>query len=124
MIRAIILIGIGGGIGSIMRYLSSVWIGKYTQMAFPGATFFVNIIGCFLIGLLLGLLERNLLTNPDLKFLFITGFCGGFATFSTFALENILLFQSGNMLIAFLYIAASVLLGVLAVWLGLFMANL
>ena len=118
MIRAIIFVGIGGGIGSIFRYLTSVFVGKYFLAAFPFATFFANILGCLIIGLLLGFFERHQLANPDLKYLFVTGFCGGYTTFSTFAAENFNLFQSENSLTAFAYIAASVLVGLLAVWAG------
>ena len=123
MVRAIILVGIGGGIGSIFRYLTNVFVAKYFQTIFPLATLLANILGCLLIGILLGFFERQQLSSPDLKFLFITGFCGGYTTFSAFASENINLFQSNNSLIAFLYIAVSVLVGLLAVWLGLMLAK-
>jgi CrcB protein len=119
MIRAVILVGVGGGIGSIFRYLTATLVNKYIQTAFPWAIFTANILGCLLVGLLLGFFERHQLTNPDLKYLFVTGFCGGYTTFSTFAAENVSLFQSGNTLTAFLYIAASILVGLLAVWVGL-----
>ena len=118
MVRAIILVGIGGGIGSIFRYLTSVFVGKYFHDTFPLATFITNVLGCLIIGLLLGLFERYQVANPDLKYLFVTGFCGGYTTFSTFAAENMNLFNSGNSLTAFAYIAASIILGLLAVWLG------
>lgn len=123
MMRAIILVGIGGGAGSILRYLTSVVITKYFQAIFPWATFTANILGCLLTGMLLGLIERQQAAGPDLKFLFITGFCGGYTTFSAFASENINLFQSGNSLTAFFYIAASVLTGLFAVWLGLTLSH-
>ena len=119
MLRAIILVGVGGGIGSIFRYLTTVVADKYFHAAFPLATFIANILGCLIIGLLLGFFERHQLANPDLKYLFVTGFCGGYTTFSTFAAENINLFQSENSLTAFAYIAASVIVGLLAVWIGL-----
>lgn len=119
MTRAIILVGIGGGLGSIFRYLTTVYVTKYVQTSFPFGTFTVNIIGCLIVGVLIGLFERQKLTNPDLKFLFITGFCGGYTTFSAFASENIKLFQSGNTFTAFLYIAASVVISLFAVWVGL-----
>ena len=123
MLRAIILIGVGGGIGSILRYLTAVFVSKYFQTSFPWGTFVVNILGCLLIGLLLGLFERHQLTNPDLKYLFATGFCGGYTTFSTFAAENVNLLQSGNSLTVFAYIAASVLVGLFAVWVGLMLTK-
>jgi CrcB protein len=118
MIRAILLVGLGGGIGSILRYLTSVAVGKYFQTAFPWATFTANILGCLIIGIFIGLFERHQTISPDLKFLLITGFCGGYTTFSAFAAENVSLFQSGNSLTAFLYIGASVLLSLFAVWIG------
>lgn len=124
MIRTIILVGIGGGIGSILRYLTSVVIAKYFQTSFPWGTFAVNIIGCLIVGLLLGLFERQLLTNPHLKFLLVTGFCGGYTTFSAFASENMNLFQSGNSPTAFLYIAASVLVSLFSVWAGLALSKI
>lgn len=123
MTRTIILIGLGGGLGSIFRYLTTVVVSKYFQSTFPLATFTANVLGCLIIGLLLGLFERQQLSNPDLKFLFITGFCGGYTTFSTFASENINLLQSGNPLTAFLYIAISVFVSLFAVWLGLTLAT-
>jgi CrcB protein len=119
MTRAIILVGLGGGLGSIFRYLTSVVVTKYVQTTFPLGTFAVNIIGCLIVGILLGLFERQQLTNPDLKFLLITGFCGGYTTFSAFASENINLFQSGNSLTAFVYIASSVLISLFAVFIGI-----
>ncbi len=123
MLRNIILVGIGGGLGSIFRYLTSLFVAKYFQGVFPLATFATNILGCLAIGLLLGLFERQQLTSPDLKFLFIIGFCGGYTTFSSFAAENINLFHSGHLLTPFLYIAASILTSLFAVWLGLLLTR-
>lgn len=119
MIKNILLVGLGGGVGSILRYLTSVLVDKYFQSLFPWATFVVNIIGCLIIGVLLGFFERQQLANPEMKFLFITGFCGGYTTFSAFAAENFNLMQSGQTWIAILYIATSVLIGVFSVWLGM-----
>lgn len=119
MLRTIILVGIGGGTGSIFRYLTSFWVNKYIQAVFPYATFITNISGCLIIGALMGLFEKQTLNNPDLKFLLITGFCGGYTTFSAFSAENIQLLQSGNTFTAFLYIAASIFISLFAVWLGL-----
>lgn len=123
MIKTILLVGIGGGLGSIFRYLTSIFVAKHFQTVFPIATLTVNILGSFIIGLLFGFIVREHLTNPDLKLLFLTGFCGGYTTFSAFALENLKLFQTGNSFVAFLYIAASILICLFAVWLGFIVAK-
>ncbi len=121
--KAILLIGLGGGIGSILRYLTTITVNRLWPAAFPWGTFAVNIIGSFLVGILIGLLGRLLPANTDLRFLLITGFCGGYTTFSAFASENVSLFQSGHPLTAFAYMAGSLLVGLLAVWIGLFLGG-
>lgn len=118
MIKDILLIGIGGGVGSILRYATHTCISRHWGNQFPWGTLLVNVLGCFLIGLFIGLFERFLPPHPSLRLLFITGFCGGYTTFSTFAAENIGLFQSGNLLSALAYIGVSIVLGILAVWIG------
>lgn len=122
--RTILLIAIGGGLGSVFRYLTTVFMNRYSQLFFPYATFTANVLGCFLIGLILGLLEKNNVTNPDLKFFLVTGFCGGYTTFSTFSNENVSLMQANQIGIAFLYIALSVIVGLAATWGGLMMSRL
>lgn len=124
MTRAIILVGIGGGLGSILRYITTLIANKYFPGAFPAGTFAVNIIGCLLLGMLLGLFLIKEQSSTDLKYFLVTGFCGGYTTFSAFASENINLFQSGNSFTALLYIAASVILSLLAVWGGLSLIKL
>lgn len=119
MLKNILFVAIGGGIGSALRYLTTVFVAKYFVHSFPVATFVANASGCFAIGLCIGVLEKNNLANSHLKWLLITGFCGGYTTFSAFALENLSLFQTQNSGVAFLYIAASILVGLFAVWLGL-----
>lgn len=119
MTKAILLIGIGGGIGSIFRYLTTVVVSKYFQSNFTLATLLVNILGCLLIGLLIGFFDKQEIINHDIRLLLITGFCGGFTTFSAFASENFHLFQSGNSLAAYLNIGLSVFVGLFAVWLGI-----
>ena len=119
IVKQVILVALGGGLGSAFRFLTSLLTAKYYSNAFPLATFIANILGCFLIGLLIGILGQNIQANQHLKLLLITGFCGGYTTFSAFASENISLLQSNNYLTTIIYITLSVLAGLLAVWLGL-----
>ncbi len=118
MMRTLLLIGLGGGIGSILRYLTSVVIQKYYATVFPLATLVVNILGCLLIGIIMGLLEKNQVNDSAMKWLLVTGFCGGFTTFSAFGYENIRLLQNGNVFLPFVYISASIILGLGSVWIG------
>lgn len=123
MIKSILLVGLGGGVGSILRYLSSLLVNRYFSTAFPLATFTVNIIGCLIIGLVAGFLQKQLHDNTNIHLLFITGFCGGYTTFSAFAIENVNLLQGNSPFTAFGYIAASIVAGLAAVWLGLAVAQ-
>jgi fluoride exporter len=116
--KQIILVGIGGGVGSILRYLVKVAAEKIYGNSFPLATFTANMLGCLLIGLLLGYFTKNQNIPSDWSLLLITGFCGGFTTFSTFSSENLNLIQSGNYFTAMAYILGSLILGVLAVFAG------
>ncbi|WP_298223398.1 fluoride efflux transporter CrcB [Flavobacterium sp.] len=123
MFKTLILVGLGGALGSILRYLTTALIQKNYPMVFPWATLVINVIGCLLIGIIMGTLEKNQITDSSMKWLLVTGFCGGYTTFSAFGLENISLLQNGHSGLAFLYIAASVVVGLLAVWLGLLLVK-
>ena len=123
MLKTILYIAFGGAIGSVLRFLTSLFVAKFWQNHFPLATFLTNVVGCFLIGIFIGYLEKNNLTDSNLKWFLITGFCGGFTTFSTFGLENFNLFQSNNSFLAFAYIASSIIAGLFAVWFGLFLSK-
>ncbi|MCR4994109.1 MAG: fluoride efflux transporter CrcB [Bacteroidales bacterium] len=114
MIRNILFVALGGALGSVCRYLLS----KYIDGSFPWATLLVNLLGSLLIGFLTGFVARETL-SPEMKLLLVTGFCGGFTTFSTFANESFSMMKSGDALMAALYIGASVVIGVLAVYVGL-----
>lgn len=123
MLKTILLIAIGGAIGSVFRFLTTVLVSKFWSSHFPLATFMVNVIGCFLIGILMGFLTKNALDNSNLKYFLVTGFCGGFTTFSAFGIENVTLLQNNNTILAFAYMAVSILLSLFAVLLGLFVAK-
>jgi CrcB protein len=123
MIKNLFLVLLGGGFGSIARYLVSYFFSKNNAFHFPWATFIANSIGCLLIGLLFGYIQKNNLQNETLKLLLITGFCGGFTTFSTFSLENIQFIQNQNYNLALIYTLASLLVGFLAVTLGFKLFN-
>lgn len=119
MSRILFLIGTGGLIGSIARYLAATYFTKVFPSAFPYGTFVVNIVGCLIIGIIFGLSERFSWLTPEWRMFLATGFCGGFTTFSSFAYENIKLIQEGNYLIFATYSIASFALGLLAVFIGL-----
>ena len=93
----IIAIGLGGFIGSVLRYLMAVFFSKqYPGSFMPYGTFAVNFLGCLLIGIIYGLSERFEFLSPNWRLFLATGICGGFTTFSTFAYENISLLQQTN----------------------------
>jgi CrcB protein len=123
MIKTLLLIGLGGAFGSIFRYLTHWITSKYFQSSFPLSTFLVNILGSLLIGLFIGYLSKYFPENHPLKFLLIVGFCGGFTTFSSFALENYNLFQNNQQGTAYLYIITSIILTISAVGLGSYLSK-
>ncbi len=121
----LVLIGIGGALGAIIRY----FIGNFFQVQsnaehFPIGILLVNIIGCFLIGFLYIFFEFKFSINEDIRIMIFVGILGGFTTFSTFGLDTFHLFKNGMMNYAILNIILSVILGILAVWLGQFIAKI
>jgi CrcB protein len=118
MIKNILLVAMGGGLGSVLRYLCQKWIYDLYPHPFPLGTLIVNVSGCLLIGILAGISERGHLLDSDRRLFMITGICGGFTTFSTFCYENLALLRNGQVAYFSLYTAFSVVLGLLAVFAG------
>ena len=117
MIKEIILVGIGSGIGGVCRYLISLFM-SHAQSGFPWGTFTANIIGCLLIGLLWGVTSRFQSLSPSFSLFLMVGFCGGFTTFSTFSKESLALLQANNYILFLLYATGSIFLGLAAVAVG------
>ena len=118
MIKAMLIAGAGVFVGTCGRYLIGKWCSGMFHGAFPLGTFMVNIIGCFIIGLFFGLLENAHVMTPGGHVLVITGFCVGFTTFFSFADDMWVPGSKGEWSTCVLYLAASVVLGVLLVWAG------
>lgn len=117
-----IWVGLGGFAGSIGRYAVGLWLGPLITQ-WPAATLAVNFIGSFILGLLITSSQQRALP-ASVMLLAGTGFCGGFTTFSTFTVENILLLQEGRLLTFFGYTSASLLLGLLGAFLGILAGRL
>jgi fluoride exporter len=118
LLKEILLVGLGGFIGSISRYLCHKLLKNVALSEFPLGTFTVNLTGCFLIGLFFGFAGKHEDFNQNFRLLMMTGFCGGFTTFSAFTLEGMQLLTQQRFLIFTLYFVASVMLGLIATFLG------
>jgi fluoride exporter len=115
--RALLLVGSGSFIGGILRYLLSLAVQNKTLSLFPFGTFTVNIMGCFLIGIIWGASEKIDLST-DARLFLATGICGGFTTFSAFSQETFSLLRDGQITYAMIYILVSVVIGLLATYAG------
>ena len=116
--KSFLLVFLGGGVGSSCRFLiSNVLNNNFKSFHYLG-TFSVNIIGCILIGIVMGFLQKENNFNQNYLLLFSSGFCGGFTTFSAFANENLDLIKNGNFSLFFLYVISSVVFGIAAAYLG------
>lgn len=121
--KNILIVGVGGFAGSILRYLISVYSLSVYSRKFPFATFIVNVIGCLLIGLTYGFAERFEWMSPEMRLLIATGFCGGFTTFSAFAFENVRLLQNNEYGLFAGYVILSVVLCILATIAGIMLSR-
>ncbi len=115
----LVIVGIGGFIGSVLRYMTVRLVDSKLNALFPYGTLIVNVIGSFLLGLIYMLALRKA-GIPESTRLFLTvGFCGGFTTFSAFALENFTLMEQKLLWMSLLYISTSILMGILALAAGI-----
>ena len=113
--KLIFAVGVGSFIGGILRYLISITI--QNKITFPYATFLVNILGCFLIGIVYAAYSKNMVTE-DWRMFIATGILGGFTTFSAFSYESFSMMRSGLFINALLYISLSIIIGLLATFTG------
>jgi CrcB protein len=119
-----LVIFVGGGIGSVLRYLVSGWMYALLGADFPFGTFAVNIVGSLIIGFFLTIAEDRFLVSPDLRAFVAIGIVGGFTTFSTFTYETLGLFRDGSFFIGATNIIASITVALLAAWLGTLLGKL
>jgi fluoride exporter len=122
-ISLVMLVGAGGFLGTIARFVAVQFIDSRISANFPWATLAVNLSGCFLIGLIYGLNANEAVLSRNWKFFLTTGFCGGYTTFSAFALENFVLLEQRMIPSSLLYIIISVVAGIASTFLGIFIGK-
>ncbi len=120
--KSFLLVFLGGGLGSGIRYLVTIAMNQYSKVL-PFGTFTVNMLGCLLIGLILGYAQKENTLTSNQTLLLATGFCGGFTTFSAFANENLELIKNGEIFNFSVYTIGSVLIGILAVFIGFYFSK-
>ncbi len=118
------LVFVGGGIGAVARYWMQGMVYRFMNGVFPYGTIAVNILGCFMIGLLMTGMEERFMVNPSLRIFITIGILGGFTTFSSFSFETIALFQDGEIFFGMLNILASVAICLTATYVGVFIGKL
>jgi len=117
--KILVLVGIGGFLGSVARYITQQSVGKFMPVIFPYGTLTVNIAGSLMIGIIYGLMDRSNLMSAEWRIFLATGFCGGFTTFSSFSYETLTLLRDGEYMFAGLYVGGSVIASLLAVIVGI-----
>lgn len=123
MIKTLLTIALGGGLGSILRFLLQRSITSEQEGGFPTGTLIVNLTGCLLIGILWGLGERTNSFSSEMKLFLITGLCGGFTTFSAYSQEALLLLRDGRFNFFLLYLGSTLLAGFCLTWMGYYLSK-
>ena len=121
--KELIYIFIGGGLGSLVRFILSKWVNTFHNSSFPFGTFTINVLACFVLGFIIGLADQKQLLSPFARLFWAVGFCRGFSTFSAFSSETVALFQQGQNSTILLYILLSVVVCMTATFGGLFVAE-
>jgi len=124
MIKSALTIFIGGGLGASLRFIITTLTPTISNYNFPLATFSINIIACFLMGLLCAIFMDKTNISPAIKLALTVGFCGGFSTYTAFSVELLEMLNSTQFLQAILYITATIIFGLVAVWMGVCFAKL
>lgn len=119
MLRTILIVGSGGFIGSVMRYLVQVFVEKGLMSTFPFGTLIANLAGSFIMGIVFALAEKGNLMNAEWRIFLTVGICGGFTTFSAFAYNNFSMIKDHLFGQLFWNVGANLFLGILAVYLGI-----
>ena len=119
----LLLIGVGGALGSMARYLLSTLVYRLVPSLFPFGTFAVNVVGCVLFGIIVGLAEQRFVLRPEARVFLLIGVLGGFTTFSTFAFESFELLRDGQFMSAAINVVGQIVAGVVGLWAGFVIAG-
>ena len=119
MLRTLLIVGVGGFIGSVMRYLVQLFVERDMSSTFPWGTFVANIAGSFIIGVIFALAQKGNLLSAEWRLFLAVGICGGFTTFSSFAYNNLTMLREGVYGQFILNVGGSLFFGLLAVYLGM-----
>jgi len=124
MLRLVLLIGTGGFLGTVSRFLASRYLATNFASSFPLGTFAVNMLGCLLIGIIYGIAEKGDFLSTEWRLFLTVGFCGGFTTFSAFAAENMAMLRDSEFFHFFLYTGSSIFIGLLATFAGIMIVKI